>query len=74
MAKVYVFPEQKKLPANLEKKLKELGKEYMEVVYAIAVLLGVEDADSPEYVEVMDLIAEAFGEGVADAMSEIEGS
>lgn len=71
MAKVYMFPEKKKLPANLEKRLKELSKEYMEVVYAIAVLFEVEDPDQPEYMELMELIAEAFGEGVAEAMTEI---
>ena len=74
MAKVYMFPEKKKLPKNLEKRLKEIAKEYMEVVYAIAVLLGVEDTDQPEYMEVMELIAEAFGEGVADAIDEFEES
>lgn len=72
MAKVYMFPEKKKLPANMEKRVKEMAKEYMEVVYAIMVLLGVEDTDNSDYMEVMELIAEAFGEGVADAIDEFE--
>lgn len=71
MTKVYMFPQKKKLPANLEKRIGELGKEYMQTVYAIAKLLGIEDPDQPEYMEVMELIAEAFGEGVAEAMVEI---
>lgn len=72
MAKVYMFPEKKKLPGNLEKRVKEIGKEYMEVVCAIAMLYGIEDPDQPEYMEVMELVAESFGEGVADAIDEIE--
>ena len=72
MAKVYMFPEKKKLPKNLEKRLCELAKDYIELVYAIAVVMGVEDADGPEYDEVTELIAEAFAKGLEDAIEEME--
>lgn len=71
MTKVYMFPQKKKLPANLEKRIGELGKEYMRTVYTVAKVLGIEDPTQPEYTEAMELIAEAFGEGVAEAMVEI---
>ena len=74
MAKVYMFPEQKKLPANLENRLKEIAKDYMEMVYAIAVFYGVEDSDSPAYMEVMDLVAVAFAEGIVEAIDEMDES
>jgi hypothetical protein len=71
MAKVYMFPEKKKLPANFGEQIWKLGKEYMQTVYAVAKVLGVDDPDQPEYMEVMELIAEAFGEGISAAMIEI---
>jgi hypothetical protein len=71
MAKVYMFPEKKELPANLGEEIWRLGSEYMRTVYAVAKVLGVDDPDQPEYMEVMELIAEAFGEGVSAAMIEI---
>ena len=72
MAKVYTFPEKKKLPKKLEKRMSEIGYDYMQTVYAIAKVLGVDDPDQPEYMEVMELIAEAFSEGISAAMMEIE--
>lgn len=73
MAKVYMFPEKKELPKNLGGRMKEIGYEYMQTVYAIARLYGIEDPDQPEYMEVMELIAEAFSEGISAAMIEVGG-
>ena len=74
MAKVYVFPEKKKLPVNLENRLKEIAKEYMEMVYAVAVFYGIKDSDDPSYMEVMDLVAVAFAEGIIEAVDEMDES
>ena len=74
MAKVYMFPEKKRLPKNMEERLRELAKEYIEVVYAIAVVMGVDDVDGPEYEEVTELIAEAFAKGIEDTIEEMEES
>lgn len=71
MAKVYMFPQKKELPGNFGEEIWKLGREYMRTVYAVAKVLGVDDPDQPEYTEVMELIAEAFSEGISEAMIEI---
>lgn len=71
MAKVYMFPQPKKLPTGLEVRFGELAKEYIEAVYATMVLLGV-DPDTPEYEETLDLVNVAFTDGLIKAMNELE--
>ena len=73
MAQVYAFPTKRKLPAGIEENLRKVAKEYVETLYATVVLLDVEE-DKPTYEEVMELVAEAFTEGIYDAIEELDES
>lgn len=71
MAKVYVFPMKKKLPSGVEKDIKRIAKDYVEVLYAAATLLNLEnDPLSPD--EMQDMVAAAFAEGIIEAIDELE--
>ena len=71
MAKVYAFPQQKKLPSGMEKELHKVAKDYVAVLKAIVVLFDLE-ADKPTYDEVMDLVAAAFSDGIYEAIEEMD--
>ena len=73
MAKVYVFPTKRKLPGGMEKELKLVAKRYVETLYATVTLLGLE-SEPPTYEEVMELVAEAFAEGIFEAIDELDES
>ena len=73
MAKVYAFPTKRKLPAGMEKELKLVAKRYVETLYATVTLLGLE-SEQPTYEEVMELVAEAFAEGIYEAIDELDES
>lgn len=73
MAKVYAYPTKRKLPAGMEENLRRVAKEYVETIYATVVLLDTQ-ADKPTYEEVMELVAEAFNEGIYDAIEELDES
>ena len=73
MAKVYAFPTKRKLPGGMEKELKKVAKDYVETLYATMVLFDLE-TDKPTYDEVMELVAEAFTEGVYGAIEELDES
>ena len=72
MAKVYMFPEKKKLPAGVEERLIDIAKEYVKTVYATVLVMNVDDPDSKDYEEVMDLIETAFTKGIDVAAEEME--
>ena len=69
MAKVIVFPIKNKLPGGIEKRIHEIAKEYIEVLYAYAVLVDITDNDA--YEEAVDLVAEAYAEGIVKAVEEL---
>ena len=71
MAKVLMFPQKKKLPKGVEERLYEVGKEYIEVLYAAMVLMDATDLDKPTYEEVLMLVSEAFADGINDAIDEL---
>ena len=73
MAQVYAFPVKRKLPAGMEENLRKVAKEYVETLYATVVLLDTQ-ADKPTYEEVMEMVAEAFTEGIYDAIAELDES
>ena len=70
MAKVYMFPQEKKLPAGMEKRLKEVAKEYVEVLYATMTLLAL-DSDPPTTEEVQKMVEKTFAEGIIKAIDEL---
>ena len=70
MAKVYIFPQEKKLPAGMEKRLKEVAKEYVEVLYATMTLFGLE-GEPPSTEEVQKLVEVAFVEGIIEAIDDL---
>lgn len=71
MAQVVMFPQKKKLPKGIEEDLHKIAKQYVEVLYATAVLFDLEQ-DKPTYEELMGLIATAFAEGISNAIDELD--
>jgi hypothetical protein len=74
MAKVYAFPEKKKLPKHLEEAFHKNAKEYAELVFASVLLLGKEGIDQMEYEEVLELATIAHIEGLTKAIDELDES
>ena len=72
MAKVLMFPQKKKLPQCIEKRLSEITREYVEVLQALIVLLDIDISDDSQYEEVLELVQEAFAKGILEAISEME--
>ena len=72
MAKVYMFPQAKKLPGGVVKRLNEIAKEYVELLQAIIVLLDVDISDDEQYDEVLELVKVAFAKGIIAAVEEME--
>ena len=70
MAKVYMFPTEKKLPAGMEKRLKEVAKEYVETLYATMTLFGLE-GEPPPTEEVQRMVEVAFAEGIIEAIDDL---
>lgn len=70
MAKVYIFPQEKKLPAGMEKQLKEVAREYVEVLCAITKLFGLED-EPPNTEEIQKMVEMTFAEGIIEAIDEL---
>ena len=70
MAKVYIFPQEKKLPAGMEKQLKEVAREYVEVLCAITTLFELEGV-KPTAEEVQKMVEMAFAEGIIEAIDEL---
>lgn len=67
MAKVYAFPVKKKLPKSIEERLHEVAKEYIEVLSAAYMLLGEHGTDQMSYEELVNLVADAYAEGLVKA-------
>ena len=72
MAKVVMFPQKKRLPAGIEERLTEITKEYVEVLQALIVLMDIDVTDEQQYNEVLELIQEAFAQGIMSAIEEME--
>ena len=66
-----MFPQKKKLPKSVEKRIFEIAKEYVDVLYAAAILMDLE-TDKPTEEEMMDLVGEAFAKGICEAIDEME--
>lgn len=73
MAKVYAFPTKRKLPGGMEKEIYNVAKNYVEALYAITTLFALEE-DKPTYDEVLELVADAFTDGVYAAIEELDES
>ena len=73
MAKVYAFPTKRKLPGGMDAELRRIAKHYVETLYATVTLFDLE-SDKPSYEEVMELVAEAFTEGIYEAIDELDES
>lgn len=71
MAKVYMFPEKKKLPKCVEEHLHEIAKEYVGTIRSAVLLMDLE-RDKPTQEEMMELIGTAFAEGITKAIEELD--
>ena len=74
MAKVYEFPVKKiqKLPEEIEKRLHEAAKAYVEVLHDALPSLDEDVLTRPEYSELVDLVSVAYAEGIVIAVNELE--
>ena len=72
MAKVVLFPENTKLPNEVEGRIYEIAKEYIEVLNSTKILLGIEDVNDPTFEEVCDLVGQVFAKGLACAIEKSE--
>ena len=74
MAKVYEFPTREvyKLPEEIKKRLYQVAKDYVKVLDDILPSLSSEDMSSPEYSEMVELVATTYAEGIIVAVSELE--
>lgn len=71
MTKIYAFPEKKKLPSGMEEELHKVAKDYVAVLCAIVKLFDLEE-NKPTYDEVLMMVAEAFGDGIFEAIEELD--
>ena len=72
MCKIFLFPEKKRLPKCIEKRLYEIVKEYVELLQALIVLLDIDISDDEQYNEVLEMVQEAFANGILAAVEEME--
>ena len=74
MAKVYEFPTKKvqKLPEEIEKRLYQVAKDYVEVLQDALPSLDNDVLAEPEYSELVDLVSITYAEGIIKAVSELE--
>ena len=70
MAKVYAFPNKKRIPAGMKEELRRIAKDYVAVICAIAELMELEAEPATEE-EIMELVAEVFSEGIYEAIDEL---
>lgn len=73
MAKVYMFPVKKKLPAGMEKDLRRVAREYVAVLQAIMIIYGLE-SDPPSYEEILEMVSTTFAEGICEAIDQLDES
>lgn len=71
MAKVVMFPQKKKLPKGMEKSLRKIAKDYVATLRATVMLMELE-RDKPTQEEIMELVGEAFAEGINEAIEEMD--
>ena len=71
MGKVLLFPQKERLPKNLEKKLHEIAREYVEVLFASLNLLSDEEASIERMDEVTEMVSNAYYEGLNNAVDEL---
>lgn len=71
MAKVVMFPRKKKLPKGVDEELRKIAKDYVGVLHAAVMLMNLEE-DKPTQEEMMELVAIAFADGIAEAIEELE--
>ena len=72
MAKIVMFPEHTKLPKEVETRLYEIAKEYIEVLNSTKVLFGIEDVNDPTFEELCNLAGQIFAQGLSDAIEKSE--
>ena len=70
MAKVIAFPVKRTLPEDVEKRMHEIAKIYVNLLNEVLHDTCDDITDPQEYKEVTDLMLEAFLEGVVKAVVE----
>ncbi len=74
MAKVYAFPQKKRLPKGIEKEIHRIAREYVEVIYASAMICAIDGDLDDNLEEVNKLVSEAFEVGLLKAMEALDES
>lgn len=71
MAIVYEFPK-KKLPAVVEERLHKCAEDYIEVLEFTMQAMGVSEMSESDYNEVVELVANAYAEGIIKAANKMD--
>ena len=71
MCKIYEFPAAKKLPEELEERLKESAKDYVILLNDILRYFDGEDFDEEGLLEVMETTLTTYLETIAKAIDEL---
>lgn len=74
MAIVLEFPKKKELPKEIEAKLQDVAKNYVETLYVALSTLTSDNPTQEELVEVHEMVSNAYIQGLTDAINEIEES
>ena len=74
MAIVLEFPKKKELPKEIEAKLQDVAKNYVETLYIALSTLTSDNPTQEELVEVHEMVSNAYIQGLTDAINEIEES
>lgn len=71
MAKVYEFP-MRKLPDVVEERLHKCAADYIQVLEFAMQSMGVSEMSESDYNEVVELVANAYAEGIIKAASKMD--
>lgn len=69
MCEVYMFPQKKSLPKNLEEQLYRAAKDHIEALYASLMILS---SDGTTKEEALDLVSIVYANGLEKAVEELE--
>ena len=72
MGEVLLFPQKKRIPGGIQKRLDEIAKEYVEALQCLIVLLDVDISNQSEYEEILDMVQESFLKSILLAVNSLE--
>lgn len=71
MAKVYMFPEKKRIPKGMEERLEQIAKDYIDVLFATMAIMSIDDPTTESLDEIHELVANTYAEALNKAIDEL---